>query len=532
MLSELTRRARLHARAVRDGTRPVPLHERSIGDTVQVRRGRSLLEAVVVDRFDAWALRDEVLGEVVEALAAAGVPHRVLPSPDAEPHRIVIDGADAGRARTILQAGLGPPHHATVITGPGRGPARPVAALPEVAAGDVVRIFVPQVSTSGRLLPTRTLGVDLELWPRTSSATPSADGPSLPPGTLVAPRPNGYVRHLRPGALGQPTAATPSPTLEQVTFPIDVVYTWVDSDDPGWQRDFAEARGLPGSADGHESSWSPSRFTSRDELRYSLRSVAAYASWVRTIFIVTNGQVPAWLDTDHPQIRVVRHDDIFADPSHLPTFSSHAIEANLHRIPGLAQHYLYLNDDVFLARPLRPEHFFTGSGLLRYFPSMVAVDEGPASPDELPVVQAFKNARTLLEERFDRRPATRPRHTPHPQRRDVLEDIDAACPDLVARTSAARFRPPTDLSVASQLQAWWADATARAVPSGTTYEFIDLGDPHADARIERMLVRADLDCFCLNETTQVDEQIAASRVERILTALLPFPSPYEITDQD
>ena len=36
----------------------------------------------------------------------------------------------------------------------------------------------------------------------------------------------------------------------------------------------------------------------------------------------------------------------FSDRSHLPTFSSPAIEVHLHRIPGLSRHWLYFNDDV------------------------------------------------------------------------------------------------------------------------------------------------------------------------------------------
>jgi hypothetical protein len=56
---------------------------------------------------------------------------------------------------------------------------------------------------------------------------------------------------------------------------------------------------------------------------------------VRQIFIVTNGQIPAWLNLDHPRIQVVTHEDIFLNKSHLPTFSSPSIEMHLHRIPGL-----------------------------------------------------------------------------------------------------------------------------------------------------------------------------------------------------
>lgn len=111
------------------------------------------------------------------------------------------------------------------------------------------------------------------------------------------------------------------------------------------------------------SSVSDSRFTSRDELRFSLRSLEYYASWVRKIFIVTDRQVPSWLDTDDPKITVVDHRDIFSDPSVLPVFNSHAIESQLHHIPGLADHYLYLNDDCFFLRPTGSELFFTANDL-------------------------------------------------------------------------------------------------------------------------------------------------------------------------
>jgi UDP-N-acetylglucosamine-lysosomal-enzyme len=53
-------------------------------------------------------------------------------------------------------------------------------------------------------------------------------------------------------------------------------------------------------------------------------------------------QVPHWLDTSHPKLVLVSHSDIFEDHSHLPTFSSPAIEANLHRIPGLSSQVLHV----------------------------------------------------------------------------------------------------------------------------------------------------------------------------------------------
>ena len=57
-----------------------------------------------------------------------------------------------------------------------------------------------------------------------------------------------------------------------------------------------------------------------DELLYSLRSVEQYAPWFRRIYIVTDGQVPVWLNLSHPKIRLVTHSEIFENVADLPTF--------------------------------------------------------------------------------------------------------------------------------------------------------------------------------------------------------------------
>lgn len=76
------------------------------------------------------------------------------------------------------------------------------------------------------------------------------------------------------------------------------------------------------------------RFQDNDELKYSLRSLEKHANWVRNIYLVTNGQVPNWLNVSNPRIRLVTHEDIFPNKTHLPTFSSPAIESHLHKIKG------------------------------------------------------------------------------------------------------------------------------------------------------------------------------------------------------
>ncbi len=134
---------------------------------------------------------------------------------------------------------------------------------------------------------------------------------------------------------------------------------------------------------------------------------------MRNIFLVTAGQVPSWLSTEFPGLRVVDHREIFSDPSALPTFNSHAIESQLHHIPELAEHFLYLNDDVFFGRPAHPGQFFHANGLTKFFPSKALIPSGRRTGD-LPVDAAGKNSRGLVAQQFGTVVSQKMKHTPMP----------------------------------------------------------------------------------------------------------------------
>lgn len=141
--------------------------------------------------------------------------------------------------------------------------------------------------------------------------------------------------------------------------PIDLVYLWVDGNDSEWQKSkkyWQEKEGITSSA-----ALNPCRFIDNEELRYSLRSAQMFAPWIRKIFIVTNGQIPKWLDTSHPKIQIVTHDEIMPKEA-LPTFNSMAIETCLDNIPDLSEHFLFANDDAFFDKPVSKDYFFTQKG--------------------------------------------------------------------------------------------------------------------------------------------------------------------------
>ena len=99
------------------------------------------------------------------------------------------------------------------------------------------------------------------------------------------------------------------------------------------------------------------RYRDMGILKYWFRAVEVYAPWVNQIHFVTWGHLPQWLNTAHPKLHIVNHKD-YIPQQYLPTFSSHPIELNMHRIPGLSEHFVYFNDDILLNAPASPDFFF------------------------------------------------------------------------------------------------------------------------------------------------------------------------------
>lgn len=140
---------------------------------------------------------------------------------------------------------------------------------------------------------------------------------------------------------------------------IDLVYLWVNGNDPQW---LAKRNACIGKTEEKSAVNCDGRYADNDELKYSLRSIDKYAPWLRRIFIVTDNQVPVWLDTSNARVRIVDHKEIMPDVC-LPCFNSAVIEHFLYKIPGLAEHFIYANDDMFINKPVTPETFFGKDGL-------------------------------------------------------------------------------------------------------------------------------------------------------------------------
>src|SRR5699024_11202874 len=170
----------------------------------------------------------------------------------------------------------------------------------------------------------------------------------------------------------------------------------------------------------HAAATDPARSRSRDELMDSLRSLDDFAPWVRHIHLVTDCQFPSWLDTDIERLTVADHRDIFPDAYLLRALSSNAIISRLHHIDGLSEHFIYLNDDVMLTRPVLPEQFFTASGIALVSPSNNRRPFIEPSVAHEPHLNLTANIRRLMQDATGRNVSRAIKHTPHPMRRSVL----------------------------------------------------------------------------------------------------------------
>lgn len=513
-----------------------------------------VLPARVVDRFTSQDSAADNLEFVTSALDAAGISYFLVPGANRTRYSVGVNENDRpGFLHSLLRQQSASPVY---IARPHKGNKFMHAmvcadgALSRVVAeANVLRIGEIRLSPEGQLLAGPGLGCDVEFWQDGGQLLASAEGEarlaSVQPQaseevfaeSLIAPRRN-RIADVLPKSEREPATlqvrgrdvptyeAFTQTTADDVEFPIDVVYTWVDGDEPELRAKRARYKGeITEILDKETNS---SRYTSHDELKYSLRSLEMYAPFVRNVYIVTDGQTPAWLDTSQDRVRVVDHREIFPDGV-LPVFNSHAIETRLHHIPGLSEHYLYLNDDVFFGRPVTPQNFFHGNGIVKVPVSPLKIGLGEAHGNETATNSASKNVRLLLEDLHGRFTTNNFMHTPMPQRRDVLLELEELFPGELDQTMRSRFRSPTDIALTAPMHHYQAMLTGRGVPGQFSFRYVNVSREDADDRLADIRDTQRFDCFCLNEVDVPEDarDEVHQRMVSFLDRYFPFPSSVE-----
>jgi glycosyltransferase involved in cell wall biosynthesis len=286
---------------------------------------------------------------------------------------------------------------------------------------------------------------------------------------------------------------------------IDIVYTWVNHLDPGWQRMYRMAAAQRGDISGeHKSVDNAARFANRDELYYSVKSIQTYAPWVRNIYVISNCDAPAWT-RGIENLFFVAHEAIFPNPGCLPTFNSRAIETVLHKINGLSERFLYLNDDFFLCRQMQPEDFFWGEHGVYFFPSRHDIPYTKPFDAIRPIDMGAINSGNLIVGDFGYRPKKKLHHSAYPLSKRVLEEIECRHGAALERTRSHRFRHASDVATATTLHAYYAKGIGKAREKTIASRYVDIGDPLFVLLVHPWapLMRGKYSTLCLNKVTEM-----------------------------
>ena len=234
---------------------------------------------------------------------------------------------------------------------------------------------------------------------------------------------------------------------DEASEPVDAVFLWKDDSDPEWVE--KERRDLKEFDVKYYINqlqfFNPEPKPVLDELRYSLRSLETYFVDLGNVYIVTDGQRPSWLKKNHPRVKVVDIAEIIDDPAYLPSYNSQAIESYLYRIEGLSEHFIYLNDDFFLASKLAFSDFFTPDSKIKVRLGRGLSPKGDPENTEDGDVSAHKNSNAVLDARFKKEDRLTVMHRPYTLTKTLMKESLRQFPEEFHQTRKSRFRSTKDV---------------------------------------------------------------------------------------
>ena len=328
---------------------------------------------------------------------------------------------------------------------------------------------------------------------------------------------------------------------------IDIVYLWVDGNDPVWRAkrhnaaqilnaDSLEAMAVYGNVEG--------RFRDNDELRYSLRALERFFPGHGHVYVVTDGQAPAWLRASS-RLTVVDHRDLIPAAG-LPTFDSGNIESYIHRIPGLSERYFYFNDDVFFGSPVDVNDWFWSGGIYTAWSEDAVVTDEPLRQDATSLENACRLSNQWLDAKARRQPCSQGTmplmaanykhifrtfaHAPRPMLKSLLFELENQAAEMFSTVRSTVFRTWDKPTIVSDFVLRWALAHGVAKIKAYPHLYVSTGDACRTSQLDRLVASfGALDFFCINDTTD-DAQAHDPRLARVRNALQQMfstPSSFE-----
>lgn len=328
---------------------------------------------------------------------------------------------------------------------------------------------------------------------------------------------------------------------------IDFVITWVDMNDPKWQAKFAQ---YSNNKNNSKNGVSKARFRDNGFLKYWFRGVEKFAPWVRKIHFITDGQKPEWLDENNPKIHLVNHED-FIPAQFLPTYNSVVIERYMHKIPGLAEHFVYFNDDFYIINHLGKERFFQ-NGL----PCDIAVFD--YNPTWSQWYRRIKNNIKIINRHFDKKEVMalhrdkwfdksygikarwnyilyfydkfitlRTPHNAQPYLKSTFNEVWAAAEKELTETSVNKFRALTDYT--PELFRTWQICRGNFVPYNTYKDTKMFPLMVRPKQAVKAIYRQSYTLICLNDNVHIrNYDLVIDNIKNAFQHILPEKSSFEL----
>ncbi|MQP33747.1 sugar phosphotransferase [Rhodococcus erythropolis] len=461
-----------------------------------------------------------------DILDAAGIEYLLVRGNDERPV-IAVSWTERKNLRQALVEGCANAPFYSKTVDAKKSPALLVAdgALSKTNKSRIFRLFRPRVHVASGMNYGANIGVQIELW-------------SISDEEIVLPVENSLTRRtVLPEEAVRGTVERFGriwPTIENmfadhasdISFDIDLVFSWVDGSSKEFQAQRAKRMQNYIVGEGDESE---ARFRQIDELKYALRSIHMYAPWIRRIFVATDSDRPDWL-ADDPRVTFMPSEKFFADPSVLPTHNSQAVECQLHHIPGLAEHFLYSNDDMFFGRPVGPDMFFSPGGISMFIEADTRIGLGHNDNDRSGFENAARVNRRLLQDRFGLMTTRHLEHAATPLRKSVMAEMEREFAEDFAATAASTFRASSNISVTNSLYHYFTLMSGRSVvQKSAAVKYVDTTVKAGLRDMDSLLAKRSMDFFCLNDGSapEIDLELRTRKITEFLESYYPIPAPWE-----
>lgn len=358
---------------------------------------------------------------------------------------------------------------------------------------DHLRIWIP-VIVGGRMLHGCPSGIDLRI---TSDETPSLQV-SFPHPAFTGLWLNSYLTNRQ---IWVDQSLLERRAKSQQPKQVDVVFTWVDDQDPTWQAKRLKFQPDAATRDATDTA----RFAHNDELLYALRGLFRYFEGIGQVYLVTDAQKPAFWSEFADRVILIDHHQIMGENVARPTFNSHVIESCLHKIPNLADKYLYLNDDVIIANATGVSDFFDDRSRAKVFYSKKNVIPTNSCISEMLAADAAAvNARELFAQHFNHYISRKFQHCPIAINRAVITMLETQFADLFTQLRQTRFRSQNDVAPSGSLYQHYALMTDQATSAEIAYRYLNITDQNIPSEVLRLSIvpaHKRPTIICLNAVT-------------------------------